>query len=89
MYEVVENIELRDRPGLPPTSRLVGSYVNAAEALEVGRRLWREYAESGRLDYAWWTVKKEGSSVAEWIADSRSSKEFALDIRSGQLVEIP
>lgn len=89
VYVVVENIELRDRPGLPPVERLIGTYPTAAEALDVGRKLWGDYTESGRLDYAWWVVRREGSTLAEWIADSRSSKEFVVDLRSGQLVELP
>jgi hypothetical protein len=33
-------------------------------------------------------VRKKGATLAEFIADSKSAKEFVLDIRSGQLVEV-
>jgi hypothetical protein len=44
--------------------------------------------EEGSTDYAWWIVRKSGATIAEYIADSKSNKEFVLDITSGQLVEV-
>jgi len=87
MFEAVEQIELRDRPGAPPELRLLGTYATEDEAIEVARAVRREFRESGRHDYAWWTVRQAGMTVANWIADASSSKEFVLDLRSGELVE--
>jgi hypothetical protein len=47
-----------------------------------------KFLESGADDYSWWVVRKKGATLAEFIADSKSAKEFVLDIRSGQLVEV-
>lgn len=88
MYEVVEHMERRDRPGMAPESRLLGKFATAADALVQGRVAWKAFESSGSDDYVWWVVKREGAELAEWIADSRSSKEYVVDLTSGQLVEI-
>ncbi len=89
MYEVVEHRERRDRPGSAPEQRTLGRFDSAAEALVQGRVAWKAFEATGSDDYAWWVVKREGADLAEWIADSRSSKEYVVDLTSGQLVEIP
>ncbi len=89
MYEVVEHVERRDRPGTPAETRYLGRFATAAEALVQGRVAWKAFESSGSDDYAWWVVKREGADLAEWIADSRSSKEYVVDLTSGELVEIP
>ncbi len=43
---------------------------------------------AGRDGYAWWVVREQGARLANWISDSRSDKEFALDLTSGELVEV-
>jgi hypothetical protein len=88
MYEVVEYAESKDRLGQPPTQRRLGVFAAANEALERGREAWRTAVASGTDDYMWWVVKRQGAELAEWIADSRSAKEFAVDLRTGQLIEI-
>lgn len=86
-FETVENIELRDRPGSPVEERILGMPETEAEAIELGRAARQAFLESGRHDYAWWIVREPGMTLARWIADSTSSKEFALDLTSGVLVE--
>lgn len=57
------------------------------EAVE-GARATRE-AFKQTEDYAWWIVREQGAQLARWIADNRSHKEFALDLTTGTLIEIP
>ena len=53
------------------------------------RSAWQEFEVAGSGDaYAWWVVREPGAQLARWIADNHSHKEFAVDVRSGALVEI-
>lgn len=78
-------------PGVPfpgTQETLVGVYDTEAEAVAVGRELWREFRASGSKDVAWWVVRGEGEDLARWIADSASPRERVLDLRTRTLVEI-
>lgn len=86
-YEAVENIEPRDRPGAPPEVRLLATCDSEDAAIAAAREAREAFVQSGRHDYAWWIVREPGVTLARWIADSTSEKEFVLDLRSGQLVE--
>lgn len=88
MFEAVEFVELRDEPGSPVEERVLGTFESEDDAVEVARRARQVFAVSQRDDYAWWTVRRPGGRLASWIADSRSGKEFVLDLRSGKLVEV-
>ena len=88
MFEAVESVEFRDRPGTSPVERLIGVFEVEREAVEAARAARDAFVAGGSLDYGWWVVRHEGARLARWIADSRSAKEFALDLRSGQLVEV-
>jgi hypothetical protein len=44
--------------------------------------------ETGSEDYVWWVVREPGQRLAQFIADSKSDKEFVLDLATGQLVEV-
>lgn len=86
-FEAVENIDPRDRPGAPVEERLLGTYESEDDAIEIARGARESFVASGRDDYAWWVVRIPGMTLARWIADSRSGKEFVLDLRTGELVE--
>ncbi len=86
MFEAVEFEELRGKP--EPEERLIGEFPDEAKAVETVRTARREYLDGGGNNYAWWVVRKTGATLAEFIADSKSDKEFVLDITSGQLVEV-
>ncbi len=88
MYRVVQSLEPRDRPGADPTVGVLGTFATADEALVVARMAWRAFRAAGSDDYAHWVVKRDGSELAEWIADSRSNKEFVVDLRSGEFVQL-
>lgn len=88
MFVVVQTVELRSRPGSDPIVETLGTFPTAAAALDAGRAAWRAFRTAGSDDYAHWVVKREGAQMAEWIADSRSAREFVVDLRSGGLVEI-
>jgi hypothetical protein len=87
VYEVVESIDLRDRPGAPIEERVTGPFEREDEAIAAARALRGAFAATGRPDYAWWVVRQRGATLARWIADSQSEKEFVLDLRTGSLVE--
>ncbi len=86
MYEAVEFVEV-SRLG-EPRQTLIDEFADEASAVEAARQARREFLETGSDDYAWWIVRKAGATIAEFIADSKSNKEFVLDITSGQLVEV-
>jgi hypothetical protein len=86
-YEAVENTEPRDRPGAPVEVRILATCDTEDEAIEAARHARDAYVSAGRHDYTWWLVREPGLTLARWIADSSTSKEFVLDLRSGELVE--
>lgn len=73
-------------PGQPIVEEKLGTYTAEEDALEVARSAMGQYVASEGVDYVWWIVRNEGSTLARWIADSRDQQEFVLDLRSGQLV---
>jgi hypothetical protein len=87
VFEAVQNIDFRDRPGAPIEETHIGTFDKEAEALEAARSARDEFMEANRPDFAWWIVRPVGARLAHWIADSSSPKEYVLDLRSGQLVE--
>ena len=86
MYEAVEFIERKAHPAAPPEVRDLGVFEDEKLAVEAARSARDSFDHPE--DYAWWLVREHGATVARWIADSRTSKEFALDLTSGELVEV-
>jgi hypothetical protein len=87
MFEAVQFIELRDRP--EPIEKALGDFTEETDAVTAARTAREAFFETGSDDYAWWIVRKKGARLANFIADSKSDKEFVLDLRSGELIEIP
>lgn len=87
MFEAVQFVERRDAQ--EPTETMIGEYEVEQDAVEAARAARRVFAETGSDDYAWWIVRKKGARLANFIADSKSDKEFVLDLRSGELLEVP
>lgn len=86
MYEVVEFVEIRGHA--EPRETVVGVYSDEQIAVDCAREARRRFVASGRDDYAWWIVRTVGRKVAAFIADSKSEKEFVLDLTSNELVEV-
>lgn len=87
MFEIVQFVE--HRPGDQAVQTHLGEWADLDEAIEAARQLWREFEMIGSGEaYAWWVVREPGVQLARWIADNHSHKEFAVDLRSGALVEI-
>jgi hypothetical protein len=86
MFEAVEFIELRGQP--EPTENHLGEFKDEMDAVAVARAARSAFMETESDDYAWWVVRKPGARLAQFIADSKSDKEFVLDLTSGQLVEV-
>lgn len=86
MFEAVEYIELTEEP--EPHETHLGQFGEEMDAVEAARGARSRFADSGSEDYAWWVVRKPGARLAHFIADSKSNKEFVLDLTSGQLVEV-
>lgn len=87
MFEAVQFIERREDP--EPTETVLGEYNEELHAVEASRQARATFFETGSDDYAWWIVRKKGARLANFIADSKSDKEFVLDLSSGELVEVP
>ncbi|MGH8871903.1 MAG: hypothetical protein ACRDWS_08015 [Acidimicrobiia bacterium] len=86
MFEAVEFTEIRGRD--EPDQRVVGTYPDEVGAVEAARAAKAEFVESGSEDFAWWVVRQPGARLAQFISDSRSDKEFVLDLTTGQLIEV-
>jgi hypothetical protein len=86
MFEAVEFIEA---PGHPePSETVLGEFADEVEAVAAARTAKVEFANTASKAYAWWVVRQQGAQLAHFIADSKSDKEFVLDLTSGQLVEV-
>ena len=86
MFEAVEFIET---PGQPePSEKVLGEFSEEMEAVQMARAAKMEFATSASKAYAWWVVRQQGAKLAHFIADSKSDKEFVLDLTSGQLIEV-
>lgn len=86
MFEAVEFIDIRGHD--EPVERVIGSYPNEIGAVEAARNAKAEFAELGSEDYAWWVVREPGATLAQFIVDSKSDKEFVLDLTTGELIEV-
>ena len=86
MFEAVQFVELAGQ--IDPEEKVLGSSDSELRAVDIVRDARHAFLNSGRAEYAWWVVRKQGDRLAQFIADSKSDKEFVLDLTSGQLVEI-
>jgi hypothetical protein len=86
MFEAVEFMEVRGRD--EPDQRVIGTYPDEISAVEAVRAEKAVFVESGSEDFAWWVVRQPGAVLAQFISDSRSDKEFVLDLTTGQLIEV-
>lgn len=86
MFEAVQFVELRSEGA--PRETFLGEFDQELDAVESAREARDAFLTLGSEDYAWWIVRKKGATLANFISDSTSGKEFVLDLRSGELVEI-
>lgn len=86
MFEVVEFVEIRFQD--EPEERIVGQFEDEVGAVDAAREAKARFLESGNDDFAWWVVRKPGARLAQFISDSKSTKEFVLDLTTGQLIEV-
>jgi hypothetical protein len=87
MFEAVQFIE--SPRGLEQEETVLGDFAEEMEAVAAARSARSAFTTTGGDLYAWWIVRKRGEPLASFIADSKSEKEFVLDLRSGELVELP
>lgn len=87
MFQAVQFVESRNQP--EPAETVLGEFEVELDAVTAARSGREVFMENGSGDYAWWIVRKTGARLANFISDSRSDKEFVLDLNSGELVEIP
>ena len=87
MFEAVQFIELRGQP--EPEETNLGEFQDELDAVDVARQARGSFMDNGSDEYAWWVVRKVGARLANFFADSKSDKESALDLTSGELVEVP
>jgi len=86
MFEAVQFVEKHGE--FEPVETLLGGFDSESPAVEAARAAKRSFQATESKDYAWWIVRKKGARLAEFIADSKSDKEFVLDLSSGELVEV-
>ena len=86
MFEAVQFIDVLGQD--EPIETLLGEFDQESFAVEKVRSARQAFLDGGSDDYAWWTVRKHGEKLALFIADSKSDKEMALDLTTGQLVEV-
>jgi len=86
MFEAVEFTDIDGRE--EPDQRVIGTYPDEIGAVEAVRTAKAEFVESGSDDFAWWVVRQPGATLAQFISDSKSDKEFVLDLTTGELIEV-
>lgn len=86
VFEAVQFVEERDKAD--PVETVLDSSDVELEMVAAARAARLGFMESGADEYAWWVVREEGAFLALFIADSKSDKEFVLDLSSGELVEV-
>lgn len=87
MFEAVKFVE---HTGVPePEETILGDHEQEMDAVETARTSRKEFMSGDSDEYAWWVVREKGARLANFIADSKSDKEFVLDLTSGELVEVP
>jgi hypothetical protein len=86
MYEAVQFVELRGE--VSPSETTLGVFHEENDAVESAREARAVFLTLGSEDYAWWIVRQKGAMLANFISDSTSRKEFVLDLRTGELVEL-
>ncbi len=86
MFEAVEFTEVRGRE--EPNQRILGLFPDEVAAVVAARDAKVLFTESGGEDFTWWVVRQPGAKLAQFISDSRSDKEFVLDLTTGQLIEV-
>lgn len=92
MFEAVEFIEeevVAGRAAPIPSETVLGTFQNEEDAVKRARAARAGHMSSGVNGYGWWIVREQGARLANWISDSRSDREFALDLTTGELVEVP
>jgi hypothetical protein len=90
-YTATEFREPALEPGMSyegPIETLIGTYTDEVDAVAAARNRWKEFRVSDSRDVAWWIVRRQGEGLARWIAESRSSVERVLDLRTNELVEV-
>jgi len=87
MYEAVQFVEIRGEA--EPRETVVGEFEEEGSAVESARAARVDFVSTGSDDYAWWIVRKKGARLANFISDSKSDKEFVLDLSTGELIEVP
>lgn len=88
MFECIVTIDRFDLETSTIEESRLGEFAQETDAIEVARAHRASFMKTIESEYAWWVVRRSGETMARWIADSRSEKEFALDIRTGELVEV-
>ncbi len=86
MFEAVESIERPNQSD--PTENALGEFDEELDAVDAAREARKAFMDKGSKEYAWWVVRKPGAPLAQFISDSKSDKEFVLDLSSGELVEV-
>ncbi|MGH8947632.1 MAG: hypothetical protein ACRDXF_02145 [Acidimicrobiia bacterium] len=86
MFEAVEFTEIRGSE--EPDQRVIGTFADEVGAVDAVRSAKAEFAETGSEEFAWWVVRQPGATLAQFISDSKSDKEFVLDLTTGQLIEV-
>ena len=86
MFEAVEFVEEDSRS--EPGETIIGEFQDEQDAVAAARDGKTRFMQNGSGLYAWWVVRRKGAAMAEFISDSKSDKEFVLDLNSGELVEI-
>jgi hypothetical protein len=91
MFQTLRYIEEELEPGRVATVATefeIGRYPSEHLAVLAARDSMAEFLQSGRPEYAWWIVRQDGEHLANWIADSRSRREFVVDLTTSRLVEV-
>lgn len=88
-FELMEFCEPVPEPGRQfegTSETLLATYDIEAQAIDHGRRVWKQARQERSTDVMWWIVRVPGESLARWIADKGSDVEQILDLTTNELV---
>jgi len=87
-YETIEYVE-EEVDGIPTgtsVETLLGVFESENEAVARARAARAAYGD--RHEYAWWIAREQGGRIALWIGDSRSGREFVVDVTKEEVVDL-
>jgi hypothetical protein len=81
-YEAVQFVNRRAHLGPAVIEDQLGEFDQLEDAIAAARSAWTDFKPTPNRPEAWWVVRAPGSLRVDWIAESGSTQERVIDLRS-------